>query len=749
MRNNGIHFYLCENMLFRFHPLRRLLAPSITDVRNAASRLILIGVVAAAVLGAALGSSSVFAYDDRVALVIGNDAYPTDPLKNAQNDARAVAKTLSDLGFKVVVKTNADIVTMRSAAVEFTKVLEGAKAAVLYYAGHGIQYRDKNFMVPIDAKFTSEAEIVYNAVEVGQILESMDDAKVPFKFVILDACRNNPFSNVFAATGLAKISKVPPGTIVAYAAAAGAVALDGDGVNGLYTKHLLETIRNPEFQAGLMFQRVQTAVAQESGNKQLPELYSTPLPRGAFFFAERASPVQAVSQAGGSTSNSAVSGDAQAGLDREFWTSIKDSKNIKDFQAYLESFPSGAFAPLVRNRIDGLKQAQSQIAAAPLSAASTTVAPVLVAEAPAASPVTKIEVTKPIPIAIPKPEPALAAAPIQVALTSTSVGTNVAASETRGIEARPTPTVTPAAPVPAPTIVPAIVSAVVPTPRPIIVASLSPDQKTSAPLPSAAPKILAGLIEFPDGARYNGEYKEDKDKTKILHGPGEYTSTAFRYKGDFKDGKKQGRGVYEWANGDRFDGDFTDDSPNGRGIWIFASGDKYEGEVKNSSVVGKGVFITKNGDKIDGTFADAKANGRVLYVFANGDKYEGEMLQGRMTGKGIYVSKSGDRTEANFVDGNAQGKGTYYFSNGDRYEGDIKVGALTGQGSYFYSNGLRSDGEYVNGVLKGNGAFYFNDGSWFEGQFEDGLRRAKGRVISKDGTKRVAEMVDGVVKIIE
>ena len=100
-------------------------------------------------------SPSAYAYDDRVALVIGNDAYPTDPLKNAQNDARAVAKTLSDLGFKVVVKTNADIVTMRSAAVEFTKVLEGAKAAVLYYAGHGIQYRDKNFMVPIDAKFTS------------------------------------------------------------------------------------------------------------------------------------------------------------------------------------------------------------------------------------------------------------------------------------------------------------------------------------------------------------------------------------------------------------------------------------------------------------------------------------------------------------------------------------------------------------------------------------------------------------------
>ena len=685
-------------------------------------------------LTAAWFSPSAYAYDDRVALVIGNDAYPTDPLKNAQNDARAVAKTLSDLGFKVVVKTNADIVTMRSAAVEFTKVLEGAKAAVLYYAGHGIQYRDKNFMVPVDAKFTSEAEIVYNAVEVGQILESMDDAKVPFKFVILDACRNNPFSNVFAATGLAKISKVPPGTIVAYAAAAGAIALDGDGINGLYTKHLLETIRNPDFQAGLMFQRVQTAVAQESGNKQLPELYSTPLPRGAFFFAERGAPaVQPVAQSGAG----GVSSDTHAGLDREFWTSIKDSKNIKDFQAYLESFPSGAFAPLVRNRIDSLKQAQSQVAAVPLSAAPPNTAPVLVAEAPARPAAPSSVVAEAAKVEMAQGEPPRAVPPKVVSRPEPIQVASITPSESRGIEPRGAE----------------VKSAVPPAPvaatAPIIVASLSPEQKTALPSAPVVPKILEGLIEFPDGARYSGEYKEDKDKTKILHGRGEYTSSTFRYKGDFKDGKKQGRGVYQWANGDRFEGDFTDDSPNGRGVWVFASGDKYEGEVKNSSVIGKGVFSTKNGDRIDGTFVDAKANGRVLYAFANGDKYEGDMQQGRMTGKGIYVSKGGDRTEANFVDGNAQGKGTYYFSNGDRYEGDIKVGALTGQGSYFYSNGLRSDGEYVNGVLKGKGAFYFNDGSWFEGQFEDGLRRAKGLVIQKDGTKRAAEMVDGVVKIVQ
>ncbi|MCY7387433.1 MAG: caspase family protein [Burkholderiales bacterium] len=166
------------------------------------------------------------ANDDRVALVIGNDQYPTDPLRNAVNDAQAVAKTLSDLGFKVMIKTNADYATMRGVAVEFARVMEGATAAVFYYAGHGIQYRGQNYLVPTDAKLTSEASIAFNAMPVTQILDTIDEAKVRHKFIILDACRNNPFSNVFTSTGLAKI-QAPAGTIVSFAAAAGQVAPDG------------------------------------------------------------------------------------------------------------------------------------------------------------------------------------------------------------------------------------------------------------------------------------------------------------------------------------------------------------------------------------------------------------------------------------------------------------------------------------------------------------------------------------------
>jgi len=716
-------------------------------------------------LAVSLLAGSAQAYDDRVALVIGNDAYPTEPLKNAVNDARAVARTLTDLGFKVVVKTNADIATMRGAAVEFAKILDGATAAVFYYAGHGIQYRDKNYLVPIDAKLNSEPEIVYNALEVGQLLESMDDAKVRYKFIVLDACRNNPFSNVFASTGLAKIAKVPPGTIISYAAAAGAVALDGEGENGLYTTHLLKEIREPGVPPGQVFQRVASGVAQDSANKQLPELYSTPLPRANFYFAERG--------AQGAVA-SGVSGDAQAALEREFWSSVKDSKQIADFQAYLAQFPSGTFAPLARSRIDTLKQAQAQVAAAPLSATPVNQAPLLVAEptkpaAAAATAPATASATASATIATEAVKPSVEAIKTAAAATTataaalpapTVVAKAAPATETRSLTAEPRQELiaTVAAPAPAPAFATAVsapvsepkaIAAATAKPVPELVASISPEQKTALVPPPPAPKILSGLIEFPDGARYNGEYLEDKEKTKILNGQGEFVSKNFRYKGEFKDGKKQGRGLYEWSNGDKFDGTFVDDKPSGTGKWDFASGDKYAGEVVGGVIVGKGVFIARNGDKFEGPFIDGKPNGKGVYRFASGDRFEGDMLAGKMSGRGVYINKDGDRLEANFNEGVPQGKGIYYFSNGDRYEGDIAGGALTGKGAYYYSNGLRSEGEFVNGTLKGKGAFYFNDGSWFEGTFEDGLKRAKGISYLKDGSKYEAEIIDGAVKLHE
>ena len=683
------------------------------------------------------------ANDERVALVIGNDQYPADPLRNAVNDAQAVSKTLSDLGFKVITKTNADFAAMRGAAVEFARIMEGATAVVFYYAGHGIQYRGQNYLVPVDAKLTTEASIQFNAMPVSQILDTMDEAKIRHKFIILDACRNNPFSNVSTSTGLAKM-QAPTGTIVSFAAAAGQVTPDGaEGSNSLYTRTLVREMQSQGLQAAAMFHRVQTLVAQESMNKQLPEIQNTPLFRVPFFFAEGGN--QAVTAAPASAPSSGLSGDAQANIEAEFWRSAQKGRRIEGYQFYLDKYPTGNFASLARFEIDLLKSemSQQQVAAKPLSPSNVAAAPVLVPE-PAVARITPE--TKQLPAVV----AASAGSPPATIIARAAGAPPAPTSDSRGMEVKPN-----GSPVSAQKTIEAAAPAATPAPPPTAsatapgadkVAAISPEQRSSLP-PPPTDRATSGVITFPQGATYNGEYKETKDKLQILHGQGEFTSSAFRYKGEFRDGKKQGKGTYIWANGNRYEGDFVDDEPSGRGKFTFPSGDQYEGEYSKGAFNGKGVFISKNGDRTEGPFVNGQAQGKAVYVFANGDKYEGEMAAGKMAGKGMITTKAGDRWEATFVDDRAHGKGVYYFSNGDRYEGDFNEGAMTGKGAYFFSNGLKSEGSYINAQLNGEGKFHFNDGSWFEGVFEKGLTKAKGYSVSKDGTKRSATMVDGQIKI--
>lgn len=264
---------------------------------------------------------------------------------------------------------------------------------------------------------------------------------------------------------------------------------------------------------------------------------------------------------------------------------------------------------------------------------------------------------------------------------------------------------------------------------------------------TAPPQLLTGVIPFPDGGTYTGQYKLNALKLEVLHGFGEFVSSAFRYKGEFRDNKKQGKGTYTWANGNVYEGDFVDDEPFGRGKFVFATGDRYEGSYSKGAFNGRGVSTAKNGDKTDGYFVNGRAVGSAIYTFSSGDKFEGEMVNGVMSGRGKFTAKGGDSWEATFVNNLAERTGVYFFSNGDRYEGDFTAGKPTGKGAYYYSTGFKSEGNYVNAQLNGEGKFYFNDGSWFEGVFEQGLKRAKGFSVSKDGTKRAAEIVDGQVRI--
>lgn len=228
--------------------------------------------------------------EHRIALVIGNGQYRGMPLTNPENDAKAVARSLTKLGFKVDLKLNASQKDMSDAIVAFGDGLNKDSVGLFYYAGHGIQINGHNFLVPIGEKFTSEADVSSSAVDIQQVLDKMNAAKNRLNVIILDACRNNPFATAsrslqvkpkFRGIGLSQMS-APAGSIIAFATAPGSVASDGEKGNGLYTQYLLTNIEQPGLRIEEVFKRVRLGVRLDSNGEQIP-WESTSL-EGDFFF---------------------------------------------------------------------------------------------------------------------------------------------------------------------------------------------------------------------------------------------------------------------------------------------------------------------------------------------------------------------------------------------------------------------------------------------------------------------------------
>src|SRR5687768_16571043 len=180
----------------------------------------------------------------RVALVIGNGGYADAPLPNALNDAADMAKELRAAGFSVVQRENASLKDMHLALREFGDKLGKSATGVFYFAGHGLQVRGRNYLVPVGADIAREDEVQFSALDLTAVMEKLDTARNPVNLVILDACRNNPFGKRFtlASQGLAQV-EAPAGTLIAFSTAPGSVAADGTGRNGLYTRHLLEQMK--------------------------------------------------------------------------------------------------------------------------------------------------------------------------------------------------------------------------------------------------------------------------------------------------------------------------------------------------------------------------------------------------------------------------------------------------------------------------------------------------------------------------
>jgi hypothetical protein len=646
----------------------------ITD--RSSARLVARSLASLAMAFAALAAQAA----DRVALLIGNNQYATAPLRNAVNDARDLAETLRELGFTVILRENASRKDMIDAIREFGQSIDGAQTAMFFYAGHAMQFKDRNYLIPIDAAMGSEEDVTFFSVEISQVFDRMDRARTRFNFIVLDACRDNPFASSFKVTssGLAQMS-APSGTLIAYATAPGSVAADGGGRNGIYTKHILQNIKAPDLPAEIMFKRVREAVERETRRLQTP--WDSSSLKGDFTF-------NPTGRAAAAAPGASPSADATLQIEREFWISVRDSTRPEDIQAYLDKYPNGNFTALARNRLEGLLRPGTRLAASPANAQPPATSAAPASAAPKTAEATRASAPAEPPKAAPGPEPE-------------KVAVVVAASQ-------------PSSPPPAkpPELQPG--KEIAPGVRELTFAdgSIYRGAVRGSTLHGKGAYISKsfkyegefneglkqghGVYEWDNGDRYEGSFAGDRPD-----GKGKYKfANGDAYEGEVKQGVISGRGVYVARNGDTFEGPFANGKLEGVGVYKFSSGDRYEGELHEGRIQGTGRYYTRNGDRIEGTFADGKPNGIGTYFFANGDRYQGEIVHGALSGQGTYFYASGLKYEGEVRDGRPQGKGTFWFLDKTRFEGVFENGLAKATGEIVKEDGARAPAQIVDGTAR-------------------------------------------------
>jgi len=214
----------------------------------------------------------------KFALVIGNGNYTNiTKLNNPVNDANDMAAVLQGLGFTVDKVLNGTLDQMESAAIRLKNRLSISKNSYgfLFYAGHGVQSNGENYLIPVDTNIQSESFLRQRAVSVQSMLDELNDAGNELNVVVLDACRDNPFSwRRSGSRGLQVVGNQPADSIIVFATSAGSTAADGTGRNGLFTSHLLRNLKTPGLEVTEVFRRTMGDVLSSSGNQQRPAVYN-------------------------------------------------------------------------------------------------------------------------------------------------------------------------------------------------------------------------------------------------------------------------------------------------------------------------------------------------------------------------------------------------------------------------------------------------------------------------------------------
>ncbi len=299
----------------------------------------------------------------RVALVIGNSAYAhASVLANPLNDAADVADAFERLGFAVTRLENADKRAMELGLLEFSEAAFRSDVAVVFYAGHGIEVDGENYLVPVDARLKTDRAVTLETVPFYQVRKMQP--KGGLLLVILDACRDNPFAQTMRRTGATRtvgargLGRIDletsgvGGTLVAYAAAAGAVARDGAGRNSPYTAALLAHLEVPGVEVGDMFRKVRAAVFEKTGKEQAPAVYGSRSDKDVYLAGRKPEEPEKVEPANPPGAGGVIRVQGEA---REAFDTAKDLDTIEAYQKVIDHF-RGYYADLARQRIRELER---------------------------------------------------------------------------------------------------------------------------------------------------------------------------------------------------------------------------------------------------------------------------------------------------------------------------------------------------------------------------------------------------------
>ena len=572
---------------------------------------------------------------ERVALVVGNGGYDPrhiPPLPNPPNDARLMAGALEAVGFDVRLVIDSDIAGMRAEIEDFGKRLRRAGAdavGLFYYAGHGVESRGANYLIPVGAEIESAVEFEIDAVPARWVLAFMEAAGNRLNIVILDACRNNPFGTGRGAPqGLASMD-APSGSLIAYSAAPGQAATDGAGDNSPYTEALAARLAEPGLKLEDVFKRVRVAVEDATRGEQTP--WENSSLRGDFYFVAAAAPAPTdpVTTTPSQPTPQQLAGQAYEAAER--------TNTAAAFRLVVEQFPGTFYAAL----------AEEQVARLERSALQTPT--VLSAEA--------VEDA----LGLTRDERRLIQAALSEAGFETGTPDGLFGPRTREAITR--------------------------------WQSAQATDATGYLDAGAVRTLLAAApvgAETPDPTDPNWievanqpckVWHENADKVRrltwdgdcvggVVTGRGKLT-ISFKdswfvgfYQGNVHHGRPEGWGIFTDNGGHRYEGEFVEWDFHGQGTKTYVNGDRYEGNWIKGKRSGHGVYTWAGGQRYDGDWVRDKRTGRGVYTWANGSRYEGDFVEGARHGQGIYLSTKGTRYEGAWRDGKPHGYGVAIYSNG-------------------------------------------------------------------------------------